>query len=76
VWIGLQECNCKLSCEVLKKFNIPLKNIGALGFSAMMHGYLAFDRDANLLAPFRTCRNTMTEQAAEKLTELFQFNIP
>ncbi|MCA9975485.1 MAG: hypothetical protein KC413_07030, partial [Anaerolineales bacterium] len=50
--------------------------IGAIGFSAMMHGYLAFSKDGNLLVPFRTWRNTMTGQAAEKLTDLFQFNIP
>ena len=42
----------------------------------MMHGYLAFDRNGNQLAPFRTWRNTMTGQAAEQLTDLFQFNIP
>ena len=54
----------------------PLQTIGAIGFSGMMHGYLALDKDGNLLAPFRTWRNTMTAQAAEQLTELFQFNIP
>ena len=76
VWTGLQESYRKLSGEVLEKYNVPLKTIGAIGFSAMMHGYLAFDKDGNLLVPFRTWRNTMTGQAAEKLTELFQFNIP
>ncbi|MBE0688449.1 MAG: FGGY-family carbohydrate kinase [Anaerolineaceae bacterium] len=73
---GLQESYRKLSCEVSEKYNTPLQNIGAIGFSAMMHGYLAFDRDENLLVPFRTWRNTMTGQAADKLTNLFQFNIP
>ena len=76
VWKGLQESYRSLSSEVLEKYNIPLKTVGAMGFSAMMHGYLAFDRHDNLLVPFRTWRNTMTEQAAEELTELFQFNIP
>jgi sugar (pentulose or hexulose) kinase len=76
VWTGLQESYRKLSREFLEKFNTPLNNIGAIGFSAMMHGYLAFDKDGNLLIPFRTWRNTMTGQAAEKLTGLFQFNIP
>ena len=76
VWAGLQESYRKLSNDVLEKYNVPLKSMGAIGFSAMMHGYLAFDKDGNLLVPFRTWRNTMTRQAAEKLTELFQFNIP
>jgi len=76
VWTGLQESYRKLSSEVLEKYNTPLKTIGAIGFSGMMHGYLAFDKDGNLLVPFRTWRNTITGQAAEKLTDLFQFNIP
>lgn len=76
VWMGLQDSYRKLSDEVLKKYNIPLQNIGAIGFSAMMHGYLAFDKGRNLLVPFRTWRNTITGRAAENLTDLFQFNIP
>ena len=76
VWTGLQESYRNLSNEVFEKYNTPLKTIGAIGFSAMMHGYLAFDKDGNLLVPFRTWRNTITGQAAEKLTDLFQFNIP
>jgi sugar (pentulose or hexulose) kinase len=76
VWTGLQECYRKLSGEVAEQYNIPIQMIGAIGFSAMMHGYLAFDRDGDLLVPFRTWRNTMTGQAAKELTELFQFNIP
>ena len=76
VWKGLQKSFQNLSNEVLEKYNAPLKNIGAIGFSAMMHGYMVFDKDGNQLVPFRTWRNTITGQAAEKLTELFQFNIP
>jgi sugar (pentulose or hexulose) kinase len=76
VWTGLQESYRNLSSEVSEKYKSPLKLIGAMGFSAMMHGYMAFDKDGNLLVPFRTWRNTMTGQAAEKLTDLFQFNIP
>jgi sugar (pentulose or hexulose) kinase len=76
VWTGLQESYRKLSNEVSEKYNTPLKSIGAIGFSAMMHGYMAFDKDGNLLVPFRTWRNTITGQASEKLTDLFQFNIP
>jgi sugar (pentulose or hexulose) kinase len=76
VWKGLQDSYQKLSAEVLEKYNIPLKTIGSIGFSAMMHGYLPFDKNDNLLVPFRTWRNTMTEQASMDLTNLFQFNIP
>ncbi|MFN8412692.1 MAG: FGGY-family carbohydrate kinase [Anaerolineales bacterium] len=76
VWKGLQESYQNLSKEVLAKYNTPLKTIGAIGFSAMMHGYMAFDKAGNLLVPFRTWRNTITGQASEQLTELFQFNIP
>lgn len=76
VWTGLQDSFKNLSKEISEKYNTPLKTIGAIGFSAMMHGYMAFDKDGNLLVPFRTWRNTMTGQASEKLTDLFQFNIP
>jgi sugar (pentulose or hexulose) kinase len=76
VWRGLQESYRNLSNQVFEKFNIPLKTIGAIGFSAMMHGYMAFDMYGNLLVPFRTWRNTITGQASEQLTDLFQFNIP
>lgn len=76
VWTGLQESYKNLTKEVLEKYGVPLKTVGAIGFSGMMHGYMAFGKDGNLLAPFRTWRNTITGQAAEKLTDLFQFNIP
>jgi sugar (pentulose or hexulose) kinase len=76
VWTGLQESYRKLSAEVTEKYNTPLQTIGAIGFSAMMHGYMAFGKKGNLLVPFRTWRNTMTEQAVKELTDLFQFNIP
>ncbi|HZY43969.1 MAG TPA: FGGY-family carbohydrate kinase [Anaerolineae bacterium] len=76
VWTGLQASYRKLSQEAYEKYDTPLKTIGAIGFSAMMHGYLAFDKGGNLLVPFRTWRNTITGQASEQLTELFQFNIP
>ncbi len=76
VWKGLQESYRNLSQEVLEKFGTPLRTLGAIGFSGMMHGYLPFDKDGQQLAAFRTWRNTITGQAAEQLTELFQFNIP
>ncbi len=76
VWTGLQDSYGKLNNEVSEKYNTRLRTVGAIGFSAMMHGYMAFDMNGNLLVPFRTWRNTMTGQASEKLTDLFQFNIP
>jgi sugar (pentulose or hexulose) kinase len=76
VWAGLQDSYRKLCDEVSEKYDTPLQTIGAIGFSAMMHGYMAFDEDGNQLVPFRTWRNTITGEAAEKLTDLFQFNIP
>ncbi len=76
VWTGLQASYRALKAEVLEKFGVPLRTVGALGFSGMMHGYLPFDGAGRLLAPFRTWRNTMTGQAAEALTALFDFAIP
>jgi sugar (pentulose or hexulose) kinase len=76
VWTGLQESYRNLRKEVLEMYNTPLQTLGAIGFSAMMHGYMAFDQDGNLLVPFRTWRNTMTGPASKELTDLFQFNIP
>ena len=76
IWTGLQDCVKNLKADFQAKFGHPLTQVGAIGFSAMMHGYLAFDKGGNLLVPFRTWRNTMTGPAAEQLTELFQFNIP
>jgi sugar (pentulose or hexulose) kinase len=76
VWTGLQDSYGKLNKEVSENYHIRLESIGAIGFSAMMHGYMAFDKDGNLLVPFRTWRNTTTAQAANELTELFQFNVP
>ena len=76
IWTGLQESYRNLSQEVAEEYNAPLQTVGALGFSAMMHGYLAFDKGGNLLVPFRTWRTTTTARAAEELTQLFQFTIP
>ncbi|MDR2619523.1 MAG: ATPase, partial [Propionibacteriaceae bacterium] len=76
VWEGIQDCYKKLSAEVNQRYGTPLSTIGAIGVSAMMHGYLVFDSDHELLVPFRTWRNTMTEVAAAKLSECFQYSIP
>jgi sugar (pentulose or hexulose) kinase len=73
---GLQDCFQKLSADVKARYGVPLETTGAIGISAMMHGYLAFDKNDKLLVPFRTWRNTTTEEAASKLTEKFKFNIP
>ncbi len=76
VWSGIQDCYAKLAGDVKQKFGIELEQVGSIGFSAMMHGYMAFDKEDNLLVPFRTWRNTITGEAAKKLTTLFGFNIP
>ncbi len=73
---GVKSCYASLAADVKEKFGKPLETVGAIGISGMMHGYLAFDRDGALLVPFRTWRNTITGEAAEKLTALFGFNIP
>ena len=70
---GLQGCYQDLVKDVEAKYNVKLTKFAALGVSAMMHGYLAFDENDKLLVPFRTWRNTITEEASEKLTELFSF---
>jgi len=76
VWAGLQDCYAKLSNNVLSQYGVRLTTVGAMGVSAMMHGYLAFGADDRPLAEFRTWRNTITGEAAKKLSALFSFNIP
>lgn len=76
IWSGLQDCYGNLAKDVENQYGEKLVKVGAMGFSAMMHGYMAFDNQDNLLVPFRTWRNTITGQAAEELTKLLQFNIP
>lgn len=76
VWEGLRESYACLAGDYRKKYGSELTYIDALGISGMMHGYLAFDENDNLLAPFRTWRNTNTKAAAEELSALFDFNVP
>ena len=76
IWTGLQDCYAKMAEDVTAQYGTEVRSLGAIGFSAMMHGYMAFDKDGNLLVPFRTWRNTFTEAASVKLTELFNYNIP
>lgn len=73
---GLSESYLSLKENVKEAYGLTLTTTGSIGISAMMHGYLAFDKNDCQLVPFRTWRNTMTETAAEKLTELFSYNIP
>ena len=68
VWTGIQEAFANLAKDVEAKFGQKLTTVGAMGISAMMHGYLPFDKDGKQLAAFRTWRNTTTAEAAEKLT--------
>jgi len=76
VWKGLQSCYHQLADSIKENFGAEITKINAMGFSAMMHGYLAFDKEGKLLVPFRTWRNTVTEQAADILSQQFKFNIP
>lgn len=73
---GLQTAYSEMAQEVEQNYGVTVKTIGSIGFSAMMHGYMAFDKAGELLVPFRTWRNATTSVAARELTELFQFNIP
>ena len=73
---GLQTSYAALAADYKEKFGEVLTEVSAIGISAMMHGYLAFDKNDTLLVPFRTWRNTNTEKAADELTELFKFNVP
>ncbi|KJL43644.1 Ribulokinase [Microbacterium trichothecenolyticum] len=76
VWSGLQAAYAALVDEVRGTYGVVPETFGAIGVSAMMHGYLAFDAEGELLTPFRTWRNTSTERAAAVLSELFGTNIP
>ncbi len=73
---GLTGCFKALIDDVKEKYGVTLRTLSSIGISAMMHGYLVFDEKGEQLVPFRTWRNTMTEEASEKLTGSFGFNIP
>lgn len=76
IWNGLQDCYSNLRSEVKKQYNAEIENLAAIGISAMMHGYMAFNEKEEILVPFRTWRNTNTGQAAAELSKLFVYNIP
>lgn len=76
IWFGVQEAYRNLVQSVQQKYHTSIRKVNAIGISAMMHGYMPFDQYKNLLVPFRTWRNNITENSAQKLTALFQHNIP
>ncbi len=76
IWEGLQHAYKEMTEDVEKQYGVKVEKLAALGFSAMMHGYMAFGAEDEILVPFRTWRNAITEEASEKLTKLFNYNIP
>ena len=76
IWFGLQQCYADLRADVRKRYGVEIENLAAIGISAMMHGYMPFNKEGHLLVPFRTWRNTNTGPAAAELSKLFVYNIP
>ncbi|GEP81226.1 xylulokinase [Staphylococcus kloosii] len=76
IWVGLQQSYSAMAQNLFDKTGVTLTKVNSIGISAMMHGYLAFDNNDDLLVPFRTWRNGNTKEAAKKLTNIFNFNIP
>lgn len=76
IWNGVQDCYADLRANVKKQYDIEIETLAAIGVSAMMHGYMAFNDQEEILVPFRTWRNTNTGKAAAELSELFVYNIP
>lgn len=76
VWKGVQSSYQKMADNVKDQYGVAVKTTGSIGISGMMHGYIVFDKDDNLLTPFRTWRNNITGQASEALTKLFNYSIP
>ena len=73
---GVRDCYNSLRKIVEETYGVTLKKIGSIGVSAMMHGYMALDKEGRQIAPFQTWRNTNTGRAAAELSELFVYNIP
>ncbi|MDO4931934.1 MAG: FGGY-family carbohydrate kinase [Prevotellaceae bacterium] len=76
IWFGLQDCYADMLKDVKAQYDCTIESLAAIGISAMMHGYMAFDENDKILVPFRTWRNTNTGSAAAALSELFVYNIP
>lgn len=76
IWNGIQDCYSHLAADVKEKYDTEIESLAAIGISAMMHGYMPFNEAGELMVPFRTWRNTITEKASAELSELFQYHIP
>ena len=76
IWTGLQDAYKNMAADAKAKYDVDIETVGAIGFSAMMHGYMPFNKEGELMVPFRTWRNSITEQASTELTKLFNFHIP
>lgn len=76
IWNGVQDCYADLRSNVKSQYGVEIEKLAAIGVSAMMHGYMAFNDKEEILVPFRTWRNTNTGKAAAELSELFVYNIP
>ena len=76
IWAGLQDAYAQMVADVKKQYDVEVEKLAGLGFSAMMHGYMVFDENDEILVPFRTWRNSITGPASEELTKLFNFHIP
>ncbi|MDE6399388.1 MAG: FGGY-family carbohydrate kinase, partial [Muribaculaceae bacterium] len=76
IWFGVQDCYRDLRANVHSMYGVELTELASIGVSAMMHGYMPFDANGEMLAPFRTWRNTNTGEAASILSKLFNYNIP
>ncbi len=76
IWFGLQNCYADLRNDVRKRYDVEIEHLASIGISAMMHGYMPFDKGGHLMVPFRTWRNTNTGEAAAALSKLFVYNIP
>jgi len=76
IWNGIQGSYRDMAEQVRSQYGVTVETTGSIGFSAMMHGYMVFDAEGNILTPFRTWRNTITGEASKALTELFNYPIP
>ena len=76
IWFGLQDCYSNLRADVKEKYDVEIEHLASIGISAMMHGYMPFNKEGSLMVPFRTWRNTNTGAAAAELSKLFVYNIP
>lgn len=76
IWKGVSESYSQMARDVKEKYAVTITTLGAIGFSGMMHGYMAFNKEGELLVPFRTWRNTITARASEELTSILGYHVP